>query len=483
MISHANLRRYIADRHAFRREQIVLPNGKRLGDCEEPWQTRHVFGPLDAMNGSEPRYRLVYFELHRGGAKSSYLAAEALTTAILDNDTRVYFLAGDKEQAGIARDMLEGYIRRNPSLESSFKITGGEIVVPATGTRIRVLSSDAPTSYGLGGLSRRVLFLADELWVWQGRELWDAIFTAAPKSTDWRIIVASNAGFDTGSVAWEVRELCRAPADARFYLYAPEGIVAGWIRPEDVEAQRRSLPAHVFQRLWQNKWTEGSGSFVTREQLDRNIDPDWRPQVAGADGVRYFVGLDLGLRRDRTARAVVHYDRASDRVVLDDLKVWTPTSGQEIQIAEVEEDLEAVDRRFGWPAFYLDPWQLIGSIQQLADSLNVHEFKFTSESVRQLSENLYGLLKNGQMRLYPDPELERELLRLEARQTGYGWRIDHRSGGYSDRAMAIGMAALHAALSGREMPLQPILSEADLEIIDASEIEREDRGGIFEREW
>ncbi len=78
MISDADLRRYIADRHAFRREQIRLPNGKLLGEVEEGWQTRHVFGPLDERHGggwtlrdgkwdyrrdSGWRYRLLYFEL------------------------------------------------------------------------------------------------------------------------------------------------------------------------------------------------------------------------------------------------------------------------------------------------------------------------------------------------------------------------------------------------------------------------------------
>ena len=193
MIADADLRRYLSDRHAFRREQVILPSGKRLGEAEEPWQTANVFAPLDARNGDGPKYRLLYFELHRGAAKSAVLAAEALATGILDADTRVYFLSGDKDQAGIANDMLQGYIRRNPALESSFRVYRDEIVVPATDTRIKVLSSDAPTSYGLGGLSRRVLFLADELWVWSGRQLWDAIFTAAPKSEDWRIIIASNA--------------------------------------------------------------------------------------------------------------------------------------------------------------------------------------------------------------------------------------------------------------------------------------------------
>jgi len=448
MISQADLQRYIADRHAFRREQIVLPNGRLWGECMESWQTHHVFAPLDARDGAGWRYRLIYLELHRGAAKSAVLAAEALLVAILDDDVRAYIVAGDKEQASIARDMLEGYIHRNPSLESSFRITRDEIVCPASGTRIRVLSSDAPTTWGLGGLSKRFLLLCDELWQWQGRDLWDALFTASAKSEDWRIIVGSNAGFDTASIAWEVRELCRKHADSRYYLYAPEGIVAGWIKPEDLEGQRLSLPPQVFQRLWENKWTEGSGSFVTRPELDRCIDATWRPQLQGREGVRYFVGLDLGLTRDRTARGICHYDREVDKVVLDDLKTWQGTPVHPVDIDVVEEDLKGCNQRFNRPDFWLDPWQLQSSLQRLRGSLNINEFTFTSESVRRLSENLYGLLHNGQMRLYPDADLERELLRLEVKQTGYGWRIDHAAGGFSDRAMALGMAALHAATEG-----------------------------------
>ncbi len=51
------------------------------------------------------------------------------------------------------------------------------------------------------------------------------------------------------------------------------------------------------------------------------------------DGVRYFVGLDLGLVRDRTARAVVHFDRDAANVVLDDLRTWGGTRAQPLEIA------------------------------------------------------------------------------------------------------------------------------------------------------
>ena len=61
------------------------------------------------------------------------------------------------------------------------------------------------------------------------------------------------------------------------------------------------------------------------------------------------------------------------------------------------------------------------------------EFTFTSESVRRLSESLFNLIQTGRLRLYPDRELEREPLSLNVVQKGYGWRIDHGSGGFSDR--------------------------------------------------
>ena len=78
------------------------------------------------------------------------------------------------------------------------------------------------------------------------------------------------------------------------------------------------------------------------------------------------------------------------------------------------------------------------------------EFHFTAESVRRLSETLFNLIQTAGLRLYQDDELEQELLNLNVVQKGYGWRIDHASGGYSDKAMALGMMALEAlAMPGR----------------------------------
>jgi len=159
--------------------------------------------------------------------------------------------------------------------------------------------------------------------------------------------------------------------------------------------------------------------------------------------VGYYVGLDLGLVRDRTARAVVHVE-SGGLVVVDDLKVWQGSRPQPVQIADIEEDLIKVSERFHRPVIVCDPWQLTGSQQRLRGRLNIHEFRFTSDSVRRLSENLLMLIRDARLRLYPDTELERELLALQMIQTTYGYRMDHRAGGFSDRAVALALAALNA---------------------------------------
>ena len=315
--------------------------------------------------------------------------------------------------------------------------------MPATGSVIRVLTSDAPTTYGLGGIGRGYLFIADELWTWRGRELWDALFTGTGKTPHWRVIVLSNAGYDFRSVAWEVRELCRESGPP-FYLYSPDGPVAGWLSDEWREMQRRSLPPDVYQRLIENKWVEGVGSFITRAQLESCVDRAWRPQLAGDSGTSYVAALDLGLTRDRTALAVGHLDGEQNVVVLDSLMVWQGSKAQPVSIAGVERELLGLAGRFNLRRVSLDPWQMQSSIQRLRARLAVEEFTFTSESVRRLSETLFNLIQTGRMRLFHDPDLEDELLRLNVVQKGYGWRIDHAGGGYSDRAMALGMMAMEA---------------------------------------
>jgi hypothetical protein len=54
------------------------------------------------------------------------------------------------------------------------------------------------------------------------------------------------------------------------------------------------------------------------------------------------------------------------------------------------------------------------------------------------------LAQSANLRVFEDQALENEVLGLIAVQTPSGWKVDHKAGGYSDRAIAIGMALAEA---------------------------------------
>jgi hypothetical protein len=82
---------------------------------------------------------------------------------------------------------------------------------------------------------------------------------------------------------------------------------------------------------------------------------DYRP------GVKYEIGVDLGLTFDRTAIAVCHADPVvgdqsrSRRLVLDRMIVFEGTAADEVKLAQVEETLFEAWRMYGKPRLRMDP--------------------------------------------------------------------------------------------------------------------------------
>jgi len=423
---------------------LTLPDGEFWATAFErdPWMEADVLAPILVRNDDgTPLYRLIWIELARGHAKTSLVAGVALARALSGgHGVNCFALASDADQAALVLEAVDGQCRRNPRLAARLRQSRERYTVKATGSFIRVMASDVPSAFGLAPDARSVLFICDELTRWRDRALYDMALTTLPKVRDAQLIVITNAGVK-GS--WQ--EGARAALADSGYLFAAPGVIASWIRPEDLALTEANVPALVYRRDYGNVWVDSAGGFITRADLARCIDPAWSPQLAADWGVEgYIYALDLGLTKDRTARAVVHLDRDGQVVVLDSLKVWQGTKGDPVLIADVEADMAYCEVQFRRPLMLVDPWQMQGTIQRLRDRYHLEEFTFTSENVRRLSQNLYSLLHNGQLRLYPDADLEREILALEVKATGYGWRIDHTAQGFSDQAMALGMAALGA---------------------------------------
>jgi hypothetical protein len=119
---------------------------------------------------------------------------------------------------------------------------------------------------------------------------------------------------------------------------------------------------------------------------------------------RYVIGVDLGLKNDRTAVAVCHAERASGdeesplvggRVVLDRLQVWQGSRLRPVQLDDVENWVAEAAARYYPAQVVLDPWQSAGLSQRLmARGVRAEDFNFSAQSVGRLASTLLLLVRN-----------------------------------------------------------------------------------------
>ena len=425
------LRRWRKDRMTFRREAIILESGRPFGDVIEPWQEED-FRALDSG-----QCRNAYLERPRGHSKTGDLGTECVTELVLGpKGQRLFCAAADEDQARLLFEDVAGKFQRSPLLRSAVKITGKEITVKGTGSRLRVLASNAPTAYGL----RPDWIAVDELAEWSKRDLWDSFWSATGKRPNCRMLVISTAGWDQTGIAWEVRQAAEREAD---WLLSSRGQCASWIKPEWLDQQRRTLPAHVFARLHECRWVEGAGAFLTAAEVDAIFTVSL-PSGSGS----VALGLDLGVSRDRSVLSVVRQHDETGLIVIEGLTTWQPHGNQKIELSEVESETAILAGRFNAPVI-VDPWQAILMGQRLRTAgVEVREYVFSAEGRRKIFGVLLDLIRRGRLRSRPHDELRRELLGLEVQETQAGWRVDHKPGRHDDHVVAVALAAQAVADGG-----------------------------------
>jgi phage terminase large subunit-like protein len=93
-----------------------------------------------------------------------------------------------------------------------------------------------------------------------------------------------------------------------------------------------------------------------------------------------------------------------------------------------------------------DPWQMVASAQRLTKAgLPMVEFPQTVSNLTEASQNLYDLIKGGNIIMYPDPDLRLAVSRAVAKETGRGWKIGKEKQSHRvDLVVALAQAALGA---------------------------------------
>jgi len=405
-----------------------------------------------------------WLERPRGHSKSSDIAIMA-AWALCASDRQIsgYAGAGDRDQAGILRNAIGRLLFINPWLSKILEVQNYRVMNKRTGSHLEIISSDAPTSYGLNP----DFLICDEVVHWPKRDLFDSLLSSSAKRSTCMLVCISNAGLQD-DWAWELREKVRVDPDWHFSRL--EGPVATWITPEQLAENERLLPNIAYQRLWLNRWTTGGGDALSPDVINAAFAGNHRRHQSSQDGFEYVGGLDLGVTRDASALVILGVKRSYEghgRIRLAHTQIWRPAKDKKIKLQEIEDTLIKMHQRFKLKCLNFDPWQATHMAQRLtAAGLGVPSTERIQASgyvpmteVTQGGSNLQAMattlieaFNDYRIELYDDPDLRRDLFKFRIEEKSYGYRLvsPRDENGHGDMGSAFAMAMLAASeLAGK----------------------------------
>lgn len=299
----------------------------------EPWQAfivQSVFGWVTAEG--RRRFRVALLEIARKNAKSTMGSGIGLYLLLADDEAgaEVYAAATAREQARIVFDGSVEMLRAAPGLARHARILAHSIVVPATRSKFRPLSSD---SNKLDGLNVHGA-IVDELHAHPNSDLWDVLETATPARRQPLLLGITTAGEERASFAGAQRDyaeavLRRQADDPGLFAFVAELDAeddwqdeACWAKAnpnlgvsvslEDLRAKATTAAARpdkqaAFRRLHLNQWIlGGEATYLRPARWTEGAGPiPWHELPAHLAGRRCFGGLDLSATTDLSAFALV----------------------------------------------------------------------------------------------------------------------------------------------------------------------------------
>ena len=301
------------------------------------WQisvVANIFGWL--RNDGTRRYRSSLIELPRKTGKSHLCAGLALYCLVADNEqgAEVYTAAADRDQASIVFGIAKRFVEADEYLSKMCTIYRNAIVVEATGSTMKALSSDARTAHGLNAST----VICDELHVWtkpDARDLFEALVTSQGARKQPLTISITTAGTaeptlwkETHFYAEQVRDnivedfsflpaLWCAKKDEDWTdpkLWHKVNPSLGITTPiefyEQECAKAKALPsyANAFRRLYLNQPTEALSRWLSMDDWD-----ECEPRYSDEEllGRTCYAGLDLSSTLDLTSLVLV-FPRTED---------------------------------------------------------------------------------------------------------------------------------------------------------------------------
>lgn len=424
---------------------LILEDGRRWGEPATAWQmsaARAIFDP----NPDLPPFR--WESRPRGGSKTTDAAGWiiVLLMIVLRPGSETYVFASDLDQARLTRDKIRGFVQRTPELAGALTIDKYRITCTSTGSTCEIMSSDGASAFGLTG----AFFLVDELCQMQPTEnrkvLWEAIVSGMDKVPGAKLAVITTSG-DPGSWAHDIyKHACRSELWTVSDVPGP----LAWRSEKYLADQKLSRPHAWFARMHLNVWAAGSDRLTNEDDLEACVT--LAGPVPPVPGRRYIISGDLGWKKDRAVLCVMHAETQlnedgevrSRLLVLDQIRVWTPTPGNEVQISDVKAQILDYAGQYRGAEAILDPREAVGMLQELrAEGVPAEQFIFTEASNGRLGLALLQAIRSHALAIWRDEDLIQELLTVKLIEKTVGnYKLEHDASGFNDRAIALALGAL-----------------------------------------
>lgn len=298
------------------------------------WQRDDVIYPLFGWMRADKtrRYRKSFIEIPKKNGKSTIAAGIGLYLLVADGEAgaEVFSAAADRDQASIVHGEAIHMVEASEALQSVLRInqTTKTITFEKTKSMYRALSSEAESKEGLNASG----IIVDELHVWYGRKLWDALKYAGRARSQPLTFVITTAGDDPLSVCREQYDyakgvLAGTVQDDRFFAYIREAQPDDdWMLPEIWKKANPSLGITINEADFAADMLEASKTPTTQASAKRYSLNIWatatNPWLKMGDwlncyepftldqleGQTCYAGLDLAKTRDMTALLLIFRD-------------------------------------------------------------------------------------------------------------------------------------------------------------------------------
>ena len=408
----------------------------------EAWQQDYVDELFRLDEDGRRVYASSLLLLPRKNGKSTLAAGLALYMLCADGESspEVFLAANSKEQAGAVFRQMRDIVQTGPLMDWVTPMRA-HLESPDNLGIARVVSADARLQHGTNP-STAVL---DELWAARSMELLEAFESGTSARSQPLTLIISTVGheketplhdlhmaaFDKPEELREVRNdgflniVRDEEAGFLWWLYGPpfdsdgrygvdlddpdvwvKSNPASWVTKSVLQKQRDkpSLRLSEFQRFAVNAWSESEDFWLPQGSWDacrEGFEPI-------EDGALVTLGVDLGLKRDRSSVVIVRRRMVDETPHFDAIAhVWDPPAdeSQTFDINVIRDFIRECADKYTIERIALDPWRLEETGNYLYDALQLEVIRYDMGWARTApaTEGLYDAITAKRLHHDGDP--------------------------------------------------------------------------------